>query len=435
VADSGTQRGRTYLDELEQVLGEWSQAHERLERGDRHLGGGRNSAQVQAAFQALDPYYVRLRDAARQLVEAEGNAPAALATILAVEPDYLTRMERLVGIYEHEAEARVDRLIWSGWLVTGLALLGLAAVGWLILRPASRLIRGQVAALRSARDALEERVRERTTALELAYAQLEREACERALADERHRALLEQFGHAARTTTIGEMASGLAHELNQPLGAIANYAEGCLVALDSPQPPLEQVRDAIGKVLATTLRAGEIVKRIRRFVTRHEIARDRFDPARLVREVDEFFQDEAGRRGVSLRIETAPDLPYLLGDPVQIQQVLVNLVRNAFEALAASKPVEPTVVMTAEPGESGAVEFRVSDNGEGISEERLGRVFDAYFSTRDEGMGMGLAISRTIVEAHGGRINVESLPGVRTTFRFTLPAADVEDAGANGLHR
>jgi two-component system sensor kinase FixL len=131
----------------------------------------------------------------------------------------------------------------------------------------------------------------------------------------------------------------------------------------------------------------------------------------------------------------APELPNLWGDPVQVQQVLVNLVGNAFEALDASESVAPTVVVQTRRVPSGAVEFRVSDNGEGIPQERLAQVFDAYFSTRAGGMGMGLAISRSIVEAHQGRIAVESVPGVATTFRFTLPVGGGDDAGPSGVHR
>jgi two-component system, LuxR family, sensor kinase FixL len=428
---------RRHRDELDRVLRLWSAAHDGLRRGDRALSlPGRNSAAIRATFDELEPFYTRMRDAARDLIRgdsAEGRAD--LATILANETEYLPRMDRIVGLYEREARAHIDRLLWTGWGVTALILVALAGIGRFILRPASRTIGHQVAELREASDALETHVRERTRELELVNRDLEREVRERALAEERQRTLLEQFSHVARTTTVGEMASGLAHELNQPLGAIANYIEGCLVALESPGPPLDEVRTALQKVLATTLRAGQIVKRIRRFVTRHRIACERFEPNRLVAEVEEFFRDEARRLGIAVKLELAPELPSLRGDPVQIQQVLINLVRNALEALSNSQNPEPTVVMSTESADSGAVEFRVTDNGEGIPGERLAQIFDAYFSTRDEGMGMGLSISRTIVEAHHGRIAVESQPGVRTTFRFTLPPASADDGGSNGLHR
>ncbi|MHC5543632.1 sensor histidine kinase, partial [Singulisphaera rosea] len=262
-----------------------------------------------------------------------------------------------------------------------------------------------------------------------------RESRERALAEERHRVVLEQFGHVARTSTIGEMATGLAHELNQPLGAIANYTEGCLVALESTGPETLPVREALRKVLATTLRAGQIVSRIRRFVTRHEPIRESVDPNRLVADVEEFVRDEVQRHGISLETRLASDLPWVWADPVQIQQVLVNLVRNAVDASLAAKVQAPSVVMWTRIAPSGRPELGVTDHGEGIPDDRFAQIFDAYFSTRAQGMGMGLAISRTIVEGHGSRIDVESEPGVRTTFRFTLRPAGVDDAGTDGLRR
>jgi two-component system sensor kinase FixL len=135
-----------------------------------------------------------------------------------------------------------------------------------------------------------------------------------------------------------------------------------------------------------------------------------------------------------LTVDLAPGLPSVQGDPVQIQQVLINLARNAFEALSASKPVDQTVVMQTCRSSVGGAEFLVIDHGEGIPQDRLGQIFDAYFSTRAEGMGMGLAISRTIVEAHGSRLTVESEPGAVTTFKFTLLASGaVHDSGADGL--
>ena len=433
---------RRHRAELGHVLRLWSVSHNGLRHGDRALSlPGRNSPAVREAFDDLEPFFTRMCAAVARLIgndalrrPDDAAAHEDLATILENEGEYLARMDRIVGLFEGETRARVDRLLWTGWAVTVLILVALAAIGLFVLRPAARLIRRQILKLRAARDELEDRVRERTRELELANQELAREARERALAEQRHRTLLEQFSHVARTTTIGEMASGLAHELNQPLGAIANYAEGCLVALDSPRPALEEIQAALEKLLATTMRAGQIIKRIRRFVTLHEIGYERFEPNRAVEEVAALLRDEARRRGITVGLELAPELPNLWGDPVQVQQVLVNLVRNAFEALAASEAVELTVVMQTRRTGSGAVEFSVSDNGEGIPRERLGKVFDAYFSTRAEGLGMGLAISRTIVEAHQGRITVQSVPGVWTSFRFTLPAAGVDDARSNGVH-
>ncbi len=429
-----------FRSELDVVLIRWAASHDGLRFGNEALSlPGKNSAAVRAAMDDIEPYFRRIRDAVARLAAGEGGPAAArddLAVIMDLEVGYLLRMDNIVQLYEAEARARVAGLRRTGWALAGLALLALVGIGLFILRPAARLIRRQFAELRRARDALEVRVRERTAELERANRDLQHEVGERALAEARHRALVEQLGHVARTTTIGEMATGLAHELNQPLGAAANYVEGCLVALESPGPPLDEVRGALGKALAAILRAGLIIRRIRRFVTRHPAEPELFAPNRVVEEVEAFFRDEARRLGIAIRLDMAPELPFLSGDPVQIQQVLVNLVRNATEAVSGPETPSPTVVMETDSAPAGAVEFRVTDNGEGISPDHALRVFDPFFSTRAEGMGMGLTISRTIVEAHLGRISVDSEPGVRTTFRFTIPPpAGAEDHGSDRLRR
>jgi two-component system sensor kinase FixL len=430
--DAGRARHRA---ELAEVLGRWSAAHEELRDG-RSEGASttRNSGPIRAEFEELDPSFLRLRNAARSLIGGREPEGAALAVILENEADFLRRMERIVGLYEAEARQRVGRLIWTGWGVAGLIVVALFGLGRLVLQPAARLIESQFVEVRRARETLEGRVRERTQELERSNEQLAREVRERSRAEARHRALLETFSHASRTNTLGEMASGLAHELNQPLGAIANYAEGCLVALESPRPNFGEVREALTKLLATTLRAGQILKGIRRFVTRHGLEYEDFDPNRIAEEAAGLLGDEAARLGIDVRTDLAPDLPCLRGDPVQIQQVLVNLVRNALESTAIAKPLDPSILVRTSRADPVGVEFSVSDFAEGIDADRLPCVFDAYFSTRAEGMGMGLAISRTIVEAHQGKLTVESEPGVETIFRFILPAADVgDDAGPNGL--
>jgi two-component system sensor kinase FixL len=418
---------KAYCAEMVQVLGLWCTAQEQLVRGWAGPSRvGQSGTAVRNGLKDLDPYFIQLRDAAQRVIQAgAGDRPdaatvhEAVVVILDNEAEYLRRMDQVVGLYEREARGRVADLRRVGWTVTGLILATLVAIGRFILRPAAGLIRRQISQLRQARDELEARVRERTRALELA--------------GQRHRALVEQFSHVARTTTIGEMASGLAHELNQPLGAIANYAEGCLVELAAPAPAWNEIRTALERLLATTHRAGQIIDRIRKFVTRHEPRRERFEPNRVVEEVQEILQGEARQRGIAVQMDLAPELPYLWGDPVQIQQVLVNLVRNAFEALAA-QPDQPMLVMQTKRADSGGVEFAVIDNGEGIDPGSLDRVFDAYFSTRAGGLGMGLAICRTLIEAHQGRIRVTSSPGVRTAFTFTLPAGSRDDGAVTRLH-
>lgn len=329
-----------------------------------------------------------MRGAARRIIRAAEASRLDTTTvregavaILREEPEYLPRMDRIVVLHGAEARARVVNLRHIGWGLAGLILAALAAIGRFILRPATELIRRQAIDARHARDALADRVRERT-----------RELVD---AREKHRLLAEQLGHVARVTTIGEMASGLAHELNQPLGAIANYAEGCLVELAAPRPALDEVRRALERLLASTLRAGRMIDRIRRFVTRQEPWREWFEPNRVVEDVAEVFRHEAEQRGITLRLVLAPDLSRVLGDPSQIQQVLVNLARNAFDATTAARRPDPSLVMQTRRGDSEAVEFAVIDRGEGILPDNLDRGFDAFFSTRAGGMGVGLSICRT----------------------------------------
>jgi two-component system sensor kinase FixL len=397
------------LNELAMTLDNWTIAHDGLRSGDVRRGlPTQRSPTIEAALQTIDPLYYKINDAAKRLVKDQADPKQRvddLVAILESEKRYLLQMEQIVGLYENEARERVVELRRTGWVVTGLILLALLSIGVFILRPAARLIHGQFSELRDARDALEVRVAERTIELEQANRDLQREVEER----------------SSRTTTVGEMATGLAHELNQPLGAVANYVEGCLVALDGPGPRIEEVKTALGKALGATLRAGEIISRIRRFVNRLPAETELFSPNRIVLEVEALLRQESRMQGITLRLDLASELPEIHGDPVQIQQVLVNLIRNATESVSISQPSIPMVVMETRLDGAGYVEFKVLDNGEGITADRIEHVFDPFFSTRAEGMGMGLAISRTLVEAHHGRLTVESEPGILTVFRFTIP--------------
>jgi two-component system sensor kinase FixL len=405
------------LAELKHVLDLWSASHERLVKRLTATGPAvREGIAARHALTGLQPEFSTMRDAAQRMIEAvQENPPdaasirVALAAILDHEAEYLGRMDRVVGLLETEARARIESFRRIGWVLTGLILAALGAIGLFIFRPATGLIRRQVAALGRARDELEGRVQERTRELESVR--------------ERHRTLVDQLSHVGRTTTLGEMASALAHELKQPLGAIANYAEGCLIAISAPEPALADVRAALERLREATMRSGRIIERVRQFATRQGPNIEAFDPNRVVNEVVELLGVEARQHGVAVALELAPGLPCLWGDPVQIQQVLVNLVRNSLESLALLQTSKPTLVIQTRMLEQSDVEFAVTDNGEGIPTDRHAQIFDAYFSTRARGMGMGLTISRTIVEAHRGRLEVESDPGVRTTFRFRLPTA------------
>ncbi len=226
---------------------------------------------------------------------------------------------------------------------------------------------------------------------------------------------------------MGEIASGLAHELNQPLAAIANYAESCAQALATNAPDaIEKTRQWIEKIASNTHRAGEIIRRLRGFTRKSECRPEPVDLGEVLRDVVDLLEPETRRRNVRLRCETRA-VPSVVVDPVQIQQVLVNLLHNAYDALAEMPPERRQVTIGIEPVER-AVQVSVSDRGRGVKAEDRDKVFDAFFTTKQNGMGIGLAISRSIVEDHGGRLSLAANEPYGVTFHFELPVV----GGQNG---
>jgi len=225
------------------------------------------------------------------------------------------------------------------------------------------------------------------------------------------------------------MASTLAHELNQPLAAISNYLKGSRRLLeDSKDPRAAAIQDALGKGAQQALRAGQIIRRLRDFVMRGETERRAERVAKLVEEASALALVGARERGVRLQSAIDPEVDEVIVDRVQVQQVLVNLLRNAMDAMQDS----PRRVLTVSIVPKGAdmVELAVADTGPGISEEIAAKLFQPFVTTKPHGMGVGLSISRTIVEAHGGTIWVEANEGGGAVFRFTLPAAKENVADA-----
>ena len=229
-----------------------------------------------------------------------------------------------------------------------------------------------------------------------------------------------ELAHAARVATLGELSASIAHEVNQPLMAVVTSGEAGMRWLRRASPDLHEVETALGRVISEAHRAGAIVSRIRAFLTKTAPAPASIDVAAIVEEATQLVQLELSREQVELRIDVAPSLPPIHGDRVQLQQVLVNLMLNAGQAMAG-QPGPRRLAIEAERPDSDQLVITVTDTGPGIDEGALARLFDPFFTTKPHGMGMGLAICRRTVEAHGGRLSVESAPGKGAQFRLTLP--------------
>jgi two-component system sensor kinase FixL len=233
-----------------------------------------------------------------------------------------------------------------------------------------------------------------------------------------------QLTHAGRVSMMGQLASALAHELNQPLGAILRNAEAAELFLKEEVPNLEEVRAIISDIRKDDQRAGNVIDRLRALLKRRDIESQPLVVAELLAEVLALVRADASARRIILTVNFQPDLPPVLGDRVHLQQVLINLVINGMDALSESDSVERHVNINARRAGSNFIEVSVDDNGPGIPVERIQQVFDPFYTTKPHGMGMGLPISRTIVEAHGGRLTVENGPSGGSSFRFTLRVAE-----------
>lgn len=238
-----------------------------------------------------------------------------------------------------------------------------------------------------------------------------------------------ELARLARLNELGEMASTLAHELNQPLSAIANYVQGCIRLLRNMDDALaSRMREALEETAKQSLRAGQIIRHLREFVTRGETEKAPEDIRKLVEEAGALALVGSRERGVRSVFDFVPGADTVMADRVQIQQVLINLMRNAMEAMRDSERRE-LVVRTAPNGDAQIV-VEVADTGPGIPDEIAAQLFKPFVTTKPGGMGVGLSISKRIVEAHGGGISVSRNGNGGATFRFTLPA--IEDENANG---
>lgn len=265
----------------------------------------------------------------------------------------------------------------------------------------------------------------------------ERKAAEKSLRDSnaalqesqnRLQGLHSELLHVSRLSAMGEMASALAHELNQPLAAISNYMNGSRRLLAASQDPnAPKIEEALDKAAEQAIRAGQIIRRLRDFVARGESEKRVESISKMIEEASVLGLVGARERGIALQFDLDPAIDLVLADRVQIQQVLVNLLRNAMEAMAETSKRELTVTNTQAPDDM--IEIIVSDTGPGFAEDILANLFQPFFTTKESGMGVGLSISRSIIEAHGGQMRAETNAAGGATFRFTLPAVEQEETG------
>ncbi len=253
-----------------------------------------------------------------------------------------------------------------------------------------------------------------------------RDLTERQQTEARLQELQSELVHISRLTAMGEMASTLAHELNQPLSAISNYLKGSrrLLEGESGERP-EMMRDALEKAADQAMRAGQIIRRLRDFVSRGESERRVENITKLVEEASALALVGVKDRGIRVTFQFDPAVELVLADRVQIQQVLLNLIRNAMDAMEAAQARD--LAISVVPADTNLVRVSVADSGSGIEPEVAEQLFQPFVTTKRHGMGVGLSISRTIVEAHGGRIWVEPNPGGGTIFHFTLVAVNEGD--------
>jgi C4-dicarboxylate-specific signal transduction histidine kinase len=281
--------------------------------------------------------------------------------------------------------------------------------------------------LEQARDELEAKVRERTSELSLANSDLQSEIAERRSAEQALQTMQLELAHVSRVTMLGELTASIAHEVNQPLGAIMNYANACRRLLASGIENAAKVDEALSRIAGDAKRASDVIARIRALSARKPIARAKLTVRELVDEVLAIARYEIQARGVTVRADLAAGLPPLHVDRVQMQQVLLNLVMNSMEAVEGQPAKDRLIEISARARDSEdgpEVLMRVRDHGPGVDPGEADRLFEPFHSTKPQGLGMGLPISRSIVEAHGGRLNLVPCEGKGAAFEAVLPAGE-----------
>ncbi len=229
---------------------------------------------------------------------------------------------------------------------------------------------------------------------------------------------LSQFG---RLSTLGEMAAGLAHELNQPLTAIATYTQACQRLIESGQSNDDEILATLKKCDSQAQRAGDVIRRLRQFVQKKELGRHEVSCDELIRDLAALAEVDARNNGIPLTINVAEGLPKIMVDAVQIQQVILNLIRNGIDAMLNMDQSDEGISVSVKKLENDQIKIAVTDHGRGITKEAEKRIFQPFFTTKSSGLGLGLAICQSIITSHGGVLSFSKNPSGGATFHFTLP--------------
>ncbi|MGB6945552.1 MAG: ATP-binding protein [Bryobacteraceae bacterium] len=326
---------------------------------------------------------------------------------------------------------------WPGWLAVVLSVL---AVEYFFIAPIHSFgvnreslpifVEFAVSALvvswfsswrRQAEAELQRRVEARTAELKRTNVQLLAEMAERKRAEEAYYEAQAELTRMTRLSAMGALAASISHEVNQPLAAVVTNADACMMWLSSQPPNLEEARAAVDSIAQQGTRASEVVRHIRAMFSKGAPERAKVRVNELIQEVGILIEGAALRNQVALHTELAADLPAILGDRVQLQQVIVNLVLNGIEAMNEVADRPRRLLIRSDMQNSDDVLVSVRDSGTGISPHDEKKIFDPFFTTKAQGMGMGLSISNSIIEAHGGRLWASSNADFGSTFQFTLP--------------
>jgi C4-dicarboxylate-specific signal transduction histidine kinase len=276
-------------------------------------------------------------------------------------------------------------------------------------------------ALTEARDLLEYRVSERTAELRKSNVELRRSIEEHRKAQQALMKTQAELAHLSRVFTMGELTSSIAHEVNQPLTAVVTHGHACLEWLSANPPELGEARQSAARIIQDGTRAGKVLGHIRSLFKKEAPARDWLNMNDVIQELTVFLRGEAMNHRVSLRTDLAADLPRICGDRVQLQQVVLNLIMNGIEAMRGKADRGKEIWIRSRKDDAAGIRIVVEDCGVGLSPEIAEKIFQPFFTTKNQGIGMGLSISRSIVESHAGRLWADARPSGGAVFQFTVP--------------